>query len=80
MKAIFVVAHNKRDFRTWVDSASRFGYPKDQRFAYVAGSHTLYGVDLTPDRIVFVDGWDDRDDAPLIVEQVNVRLQVGAMA
>jgi hypothetical protein len=75
---VFVVSHNRRDFTRFVDTASNYGFPEGQRFAFVQGVHSLYGVDLTPQRMIFTDGWEDRDDAAAILESVTHRLALSA--
>lgn len=78
MTTIFLIAKDKADFRANVDAIHTSKDYRGERFAYVAGPHSLYGVDLTPERVVFCDGWQHRDDAAEIINQLNVRMKVHA--
>lgn len=73
---VFVVAHNKRDFRHFVDKAHTSAEYNGERFVFVSGPHSLYGVNLDPNRLIFVDGWAGRDDAAELIKQVQVRTRV----
>ena len=72
---MYVIAHNRRDFNDAVDQMTTHEYP-GRRFAWVAGVHSLYGLTLTPDRIIYVDGWETRDDAVQLIRQLQQRMEV----
>lgn len=74
MSTIFVIAPSKTAFRTAVDSWHGQEGVTGQRFAYVQGAHDLYGVNLTPERIRFVDGWSSRPDAKELIQQIETRM------
>lgn len=75
----YVIAHNRRDFNDAVDEITTHmtthGYP-GLRFAWVAGVHSLYGLSIRPDQVLFVDGWEARDDAVQLIRQLQQRMEV----
>lgn len=76
MKPIFLIAKDKAGFNANVDAIHTSKDYHGERFVHVSGPHSLYGVDLTPERVVFCDGWEKRDDAAEIIAQLNVRMKV----
>lgn len=76
MTTLFVIAPSKTEFNHKVDEWTRHQDYSGERFAYVAGPHSLYGVNLTPDRVIFVEGWSNRPDAKDLIAQLEQRMAV----
>ncbi|UOK18327.1 hypothetical protein SEA_BRUHMOMENT_10 [Arthrobacter phage BruhMoment] len=76
MSAIFVIAPSKTEFNHAVDDWFREEGVSGQRFVYVTAAHSLYGLNLTPDRIRFVDGWSNRPDAKDLIKQIEHRMNL----
>lgn len=73
-KYLYVIARNRRDFADAVDAMTEHRDYAGERFVWVAGGHSLYGLSLDPAQVLFIDGWEARHDALEIIRSLRHRM------